>query len=239
MEAVELWLVDLDRAAAALLALEAISPRLSGDDLERLSKVTDATLREGRRVAHIALRILLERTFGEAVRERPLSRSPQGRPSLPGTSGDFSLSHTRNSALIGLSRDGPIGVDLEETREVLISQDRRLRIQEAGRALNPSVPLLEEPSGRLLQCWVRLEAVAKAEGAGIGEVLTRLGVTRSHARGSGEEPVSPPSQLAVHDLAAGPGRYGAAAMSAGRPCPPLSHFPVDVAAIEALVRNSA
>lgn len=173
---VELWLIDLSAAAAALDKIERTVPRLSIVDLEKIEAVSDTGLARERRATYIALRVLLERAHGGAARMVPYTYSDAGKPHLPGFDGDFSLSHAPGFALVGISRIGPIGVDLEGPRDAKISNERRERIESTAMALVPGVPLPSAGEMRLLQAWVRLEALAKAEGCGLGRLLTRYGI---------------------------------------------------------------
>lgn len=236
IETAEVWLVDLERTAAVLGELETATRRLTDDDEARLRGAADTATRDRRRAAYIALRILLERAFGPGVRGMGLQRAASGKPSLPGLSGDFSLAHTAGLALVGTSRSGAIGVDLEVRRAVLIPDDRRGQIEAAGRLLNPSVPIIGDSEGRLLQSWVRLEALAKAEGSGVGQILTRMGVRRGVTPPAPDRAApSPIGAFAVHDVDAGPQRFAAVALAPGQRCPTITHFPVDAAAVAALV----
>ncbi len=135
-----------------------------------------------RRTAHIALRALLLQRLEPTVARRALAPRPQGKPELPGSSIELSLSHSGHHALIGLSHIGAIGVDLEAPRAMPMSPPRREAIVNAGIAVGGGSPLPGgTESARTLAAWVRLEAVAKATGEGIGRLLTRLGTRPGHA----------------------------------------------------------
>ena len=56
---IELWLVDLEKSAKALDAIERAVPRLTADDLERADAIADRRARRDRLAAYTALRILL------------------------------------------------------------------------------------------------------------------------------------------------------------------------------------
>ena len=230
----ELWLVDLDAAAGALRDSEAVA-RLSLDDVDRIERIASAGAREERRLTYIALRLLLERACGAGARRLDFVRSSTGRPSLPGWNGAFSLSHAAGFALIAIAARGRIGVDLEREREVTFSSARRAEIVAAAEALAPGAPLPDEPDVRVIQAWVRLEAVAKAEGAGIGAVLERLGVGRGRGERADVAAELSGSELAVHDIAVGLGLRAAAAHDAGFAFPRLEDFPILGAEIVALL----
>lgn len=233
----ELWLVDLSAAADLLEAIEVETPRLAGDDQQRVAAVAAAPVRAERRAAYIALRILIERAFGERFRRVAFDRSPNGKPSLPSAPGDFSLSHVPGAALIGLAAQGTIGVDLERARNVLVSDERRRRIEAAAAALAPATALPADRESRFVQSWVRLEAVVKAEGSGIGKVLHRYGVSKRAGGAAPDRPSAPADgpAFAVHDLPLSGGLFAAVAVATGESAPPLYAFPRDSSGLERLL----
>lgn len=231
---IELWLVDLAAAAHALAAMEKETPRLSPEDESKLARITGDDARSERRAAHIALRILVERAFGAAWRRLPYAVSATGKPSLAGDAGGFSLSHVPGLALIGLARAGAIGVDVERLRALRMSDDRRLRIEQAAIAVADGAPLPDAPELRPLQAWARIEAVAKADGCGVGPLLTRLGVARTPA---GQDATTAAEAFTVYDLAPGEGLAAAVAVPRGTPAPRLAGFPTGRDGIERLVNK--
>jgi 4'-phosphopantetheinyl transferase len=239
---VELWCVDLSAATNALLAVEARNPRLGDDELERAATLSDPNVRAEWQAAHIALRLLLERAWGSNARRVAFAREERGRPYLAGAPFAFSLSHAPGVALIGISTDGVIGVDIERPRAVRIDPARRARIRAAGSSITPAALSGDEDTS-FLQAWVRLEALAKAEGCGIGRLLTRLGIMGEAARGPvteeemrararallGDSPVA-----AVHDLQLGEGVFAAVASSAA-PAGPVNCLPHSLERLEMLL----
>jgi 4'-phosphopantetheinyl transferase len=232
----EVWLVDLEASSAALEALEAATPRLDATSRLQWESMQDEATRRARRSAHIALRIVLERALGPEIRARPFARNAAGKPSLGDTGGfGFSLAHTAGFALIALGAE-PIGVDIENMRPVLMPARRRPSIEAAAIALAAGAPLDEhDDDARLLRAWVRLEAVAKAQGRGLAPLLERLRPDRA--------PLPPQEGLAgalgngvvAHDLSVPRGLFAAVALGAGRNPPALAVLPVTRAAIAALL----
>jgi phosphopantetheinyl transferase len=184
--AVELWHVDTGASAAALGALEERIRLLSGREHERAAEFADRAQAEEWLAAHIALRIVLERVTGRAARGAAFTRPAGGKPQLEGAPVAFSLAHVPGAALIAIAPGGIVGVDLERARTVRVREPRRSRVEAAAAALDPETPLPAAGEARFLQAWVRLEAFAKAEGTGIGRLLTRLGIS-GDAAGSDAE----------------------------------------------------
>lgn len=168
------WLVDLV-AAKTLLGASPFREALTLPDAmaERLASGAP------RDIAHIVLRIILTACVGRSAAFRPFLHAPGGKPALdlaPSTSRiEFSLAHCDSAAIVALSREGPVGVDLEAPRSVRISDHRRAMLIDAASSLAPDQPLPDGPDeARFLQAWVRLEALAKATGEGLGALLGRL-----------------------------------------------------------------
>ncbi|AHB50450.1 hypothetical protein W911_16905 [Hyphomicrobium nitrativorans NL23] len=228
----ELWFVDLEKASSALDALESATPRLSDADNARFAAMTDSAARRNRRLAHIALRALLERKCGPDIRNTPFVVSESGKPALACASVSFSLAHTAASALIALSDVGPVGVDLEHARKVKIPAARRAPIERAAVALAAGVPLAEgDPDTRFLRAWVRIEAVAKATGSGVGPILERLRPRRVPEGADGLAVAAGTSAVVAHDLTMTPGLFAAVALPPGRLLPLVRHLPDRVAAL--------
>lgn len=231
-----LLLVDIASTLAELEAEERRTPRLSADQVARFDQKADARGSDDARTwraAHIALRIALEHETGPAIRCVAYDIEPNGKPVLKRGSAmmaipQFSLAHAASTALIAISTSGPVGVDLEVARELTISDDRRARIENAARSLAPDAPLPDDADARFLQCWVRLEAVAKATGLGIGKVLTEAGVI-----GAAKARASTPSTShgTVADLDVGDGRFAALAAARLPQIVAVQDFPADAAAI--------
>jgi phosphopantetheinyl transferase len=241
----ELWLVDLERAAPALQVLESAEPRLSSDDRARARQFTDPRQRRDRLTAYIALRIVLERMVGGRVRGAAFVRSPVGKPRLADGSAAFSLSHSDGLALIGVTRAGEIGVDLERARSVRASAHHQRLIIAAGRGL-AAVPLPAQNVGEpprqaaFLQAWSRLEAFAKARGRGLARLLADVGVRGRHSGSGASTParveaaarrIVEEAGVKAHDLQLPAGLHGAVALGQSTRAPRVRAFPVDRPAI--------
>lgn len=220
----ELWFADLDAAGPALEAVEKSVPRLAEADKKKIAASAAGTMRAERRAAHIALRLLIERAFGASWRRVPYELLGTGKPVLEGAPGSFNLAHVDRFALIGLSATGPIGVDLEPRRAIQIPDERRERIERAAIALAHGAPLPQEPEARFLQAWVRLEATAKADGSGIGRLLTGVGIIGE--RGVQEDRATEiAARFGVYDVEAGEGCRAAVALAPGETPPVPRRLP--------------
>lgn len=175
--------------------------------------------------AHVALRLALERALGPGVRRVAFARSARGKPELHDVPIAFSLSHGAGQALIATGPAGPLGVDIEGVRRLRLTGERRDAVVAGGAALS-SRDLPKDSTGRFLQAWVRLEALAKAEGRGLAGVLSDTGAYGPR-RGQGVAADLLPSGIAVNDLAVGAGLYAAIASASGEPVPSVERMPND------------
>ena len=214
--ATELWLVDVDFHAPALTAAEEHWPRLSPGEESRATQFADPIEQRRRRAAFIVRRLALERMFGPALRRIHLPRDTFGRPHLPADIGPgaFSLAHSGPYVLAACSRAAVIGVDIETPRPIKMDA-RRQSILIAAAGPLCAAPLPAEGDARFLQAWTRLEALAKADGRGIGHLVTRIG-----AAGGDQGTPAYAARLAsehaccVTDLAIAPDYAAALALSA-------------------------
>jgi 4'-phosphopantetheinyl transferase len=237
----ELWLVDLERAAPALEELEAAVPRLSPDDRRQVRHIGDLRARRHRLAAYAALRIALERMAGPGVRGARFVRSPAGKPSLARGRVAFSLSHSGGFALIGVTRYGAIGVDLEPTRNVRMSSHHQGSIVAAGRGLAAQGGGVTARPLAFLQAWSRLEAFAKADGRGLARLLADVGMRGEAGRlatpatiEASARQVAEATGLKVCDLKLPQGLFGAVALARPASLPRVRSFPVDRPAIARL-----
>jgi len=121
---------------------------------------------------------LLRELLGSYLRRAPdtlcIERAEHGKPYLADATLQFNLSHSGGALLVGLSRDQPLGVDLEAPR-------RSRPVLELARrwfARRESMALAGLPEARqqmaFLRLWTCKEAVLKAHGHGIGYGLDRV-----------------------------------------------------------------
>lgn len=213
--ALEVWHVDFDLSERALLDEERKRPRLSAADRARVAVLRDATAQRERRLTAIALRLALVRSLGDARCDGvPFARNETGRPYLDNQPISFNVSHAGGHALVAVmnARDMPLGVDLEMQRDLKMSAERRARVLAAGQLLAATTATGRDfdarhssEADRVLQAWVRIEAVAKASGLGLARVLTRFGIigapadTETTAHGT-DATASSIAALSVRDL---------------------------------------
>jgi phosphopantetheinyl transferase len=137
--------------------------------------------RPDRQLARNALRAILADYLDAPPDSLEIETNPQGKPYLRGDQLHFNLSHSRDIALVAISRRAPVGIDLEHSREFRAPDRLARRICSAR-----EYALLERfghPAGaapeaqqQLLRLWVRKEAVLKGTGEGLGRALDEVDV---------------------------------------------------------------
>ncbi len=156
-------------------ALSEARETLSGDEIERSRRFVFDKDRNRFMVARTLLRQLLSSYTSEEPAKIRFSYNPQGKPSIAGDL-SFNLSHSGDMAVFACCLHREIGIDLEMVKPVddplhmagLVFTD-----EETG--LLQRLP--EEQKNRFFfMIWTRKEALLKAAGAGIGDVLKRLPV---------------------------------------------------------------
>jgi 4'-phosphopantetheinyl transferase len=120
-------------------------------------------------VSHGALRLILSRFTGRDSHGIDIANDARGMPYVRSSGPHFSLSRGGSVALVAVTTEGPIGVDVERVRPDL----------ELDTFARPLVPrpdvsridaLAPEKRNRAwFQAWTRLEAVAKASGKGLSD----------------------------------------------------------------------
>ena len=176
---IDVWHVDLDLVRGHQPAAE---------EAERASRFVTAELSRRYLAAHGALRAILRRYTGESLE---FALKDRGKPFLPhAPSVRFNLSHSRGRALIAVSSEIEVGVDIEHIRPM----------PNAGaiveRYFPPGEPIPVDEVD-FFRRWTRMEAQWKARGVGL--------------YGSG---TAMDGKWTVRDVDAGPG-YAAAVAAEG------------------------
>jgi 4'-phosphopantetheinyl transferase len=169
------WFVRLDVPAAQV---DELAELLDAAERDRAGLLTDPHRRRFV-VAHGVLRTLVGQAAGIRPHEVRWRYGPLGKPEpdVPGPALHVNLSTSAELALIGISRAGPIGVDVERVRS-----DAPV-VRWATRFFPPDdrAAVLAAPPGTAADVyfalWVRKEAWAKAQGMG---VIDGLKLAASH-----------------------------------------------------------
>lgn len=148
------------------------------------------------------LRRILAAATGTKPADLPLVANPFGKPLLapPFDSVHFNLSHCGNLAVLAVSRDGPVGIDIEPL-------DRAAELLEVIGGFCHPLEVAELPGGpaatlRLLEIWTAKEALLKALGTGFSTApeSVRTTFTENGITGSTDDPSLRLGGFVVHRI---------------------------------------
>lgn len=168
-----IWWADPRTVTDDCLAL------LDGAEQERIPQLR----KEEDRQRFIAGRALLRTAAGGylgvpprrlvVVARCPDCRRNHGKPELPGTGLQVSVSHSGAQVAVAVTRAGPVGIDVEE---ISASVAPAALIPHVIGPAEPRTPAHATVSG-FHRMWTRKEAVLKATGQGLRVPLTEVGVS--------------------------------------------------------------
>ncbi|KAB1910339.1 4'-phosphopantetheinyl transferase superfamily protein [Micromonospora sp. AMSO1212t] len=131
-----------------------------------------------------------------------------GKPRLPGTGLEVSVSHSADRVLLAVTRAGPVGVDVERITDADTSTL-------AGRVLAPGEPV-RRPRDFFVY-WCRKESAVKATGDGLRVPLSEVVVRPADAPAGLLSYRGSRLTAAMADLDVGPGYAAAVTVLTGRP----------------------
>ena len=124
------------------------------------------------------LRYVLARYLSVKPDELRFSFNDYGKPSLAGEeSFRFNLSHSHEVALLAVTRDAAVGVDVEHIRADFASEEIAKRFFSRLEVETFSSLPAEERVAAFFRCWARKEAYIKAIGKGLSQLLDRFDVS--------------------------------------------------------------
>lgn len=161
-----LWQVQpLDGPQEPLTAL------LGDGERQRAARFAVDALARRYRAAHGALRLLVEAQFGIPARQQRYAANAYGKPSLPDAPHIRSnISYSAGQALVALSPEREIGIDIEQVRPIHDAMDLASayytdrELEQLGRCTAGEI------DHAFLTVWVRKEACCKAVGKGLSIV---------------------------------------------------------------------
>jgi 4'-phosphopantetheinyl transferase len=171
---VHVWTAGLDHERDRFLSL---SELLVDEDLERAAGYRIPVVREHFIAARAFLRSVLGGYLHVDPRKVTFHYGPQGKPYLlhPPRQLFFNLSHSHGLALVAVSRNVEVGVDVEKVRNFndLGFAERYFTTREVSTLL--AVPE-HQRTEVFFHAWTRKEAFLKATGEGIAIGLDRVEV---------------------------------------------------------------
>jgi 4'-phosphopantetheinyl transferase len=208
----DVWMCDLTQAPSAE-ELASLSP----DEIARADRFLHRRHKSSYLSAHVALRRLVSSRAGVSAERLVFLKQPFGKPFLSDPAACFfNLSHSDDLALVAISSQFQVGVDIETVRELDEVHDL------AGQHFTPteldtwSKLAPNELAAAFCQIWVRKEACVKAIGLGLQVPLSEIEVglgplekVVSISISEGNYPL--PTEVKVRSIATMGGSFGAVA----------------------------
>lgn len=171
--AVHLWKINLGYHR---LKIDELTGILSPAEIKRADAFHFPRDRDGFKVSHIALRLILSKYLSESPELLEFSTNDFGKPFLKNSQFNFNLSHSGELALVAVAENFDIGVDIERIRveikhqelaEQFFSKDEKSYLQSFYET---------QAKKEFFRLWARKEAFVKAKGCGLSEPLENFSV---------------------------------------------------------------
>jgi 4'-phosphopantetheinyl transferase len=149
--------------------------------------------------------VQLERTCADCGR-------PHGKPRLPGSGLELSLSHSGHRVVIALARQTPVGIDVEENARGVNPDELASTVLTGGEAATLAAVPAPQRRDAFLTYWTRKEAVLKATGDGLRVPLHDVEVSGPFEAPRLLRMAGRDGGISLHDLDAGAGHVAALAV---------------------------
>lgn len=174
---VHIWCASLDLCSKDLIQLVEL---LAKDEQERANRFVFDRDRQHFIVARARLRLILSHYLEVEPRSLKFRYGPQGKPELAGGNRGvlyFNLSHSHGLALVAVTQERKVGIDLEWIRPIddMDSIARRFFSKTEYQTYS-ALPITQKPLG-FFNCWTRKEAYIKAIGQGLACPLADFDVS--------------------------------------------------------------
>ncbi|WP_013323860.1 4'-phosphopantetheinyl transferase family protein [Gloeothece verrucosa] len=174
---VHIWCANLDLPQEQILPLAKL---LCEEEINRANRFQFEHHRHRFIAARGTLRIILGQYLNRVSDRIEFDYSPKGKPSIIASQGiEFNMSHSETLALYGVTRNRPIGVDIEYLRPMKDAAQlaKRFFCQSESEAISGL------PAGEIektfFRAWTAKEAFLKATGEGIAGGLDQIEVDLS------------------------------------------------------------
>ncbi|MBK8783720.1 MAG: 4'-phosphopantetheinyl transferase superfamily protein [Anaerolineales bacterium] len=191
---VDVWRIFLNLQADSIKLAEST---LSADEAQRAARFHFPKDRDHFVAAHGILRQIIGRYLHCKPGELTFSVNQYGKPSLVDSKLEFNLSHSGDFALLAITQNRKIGVDVERVRQGISSHViAQQYFSKAEVAELQSLPM-EQREAAFFTCWTRKEAYIKAQGIGLSLPLESFDVSLSPNEPAMLRAVRPDSQEAA------------------------------------------
>jgi 4'-phosphopantetheinyl transferase len=169
LDVAHVWLVEVPNFIPQLDDFWEI---LADDEKERAERFVFAKHKEIYIIVHGILRQLLARYLQIKPQEINFINNNYGKPEVANI--HFNISHSHDMALLGFTKNSPIGIDIEFMRKNFASLNiaRRFFSEHEIKALSQA----KNRTHAFFNCWTRKEAFIKAIGHGLSFPLNKFDV---------------------------------------------------------------
>ncbi len=173
-----IWLARVDVHKNNISLYKSLLP---SEELVRAGKFVRRDDRDSYLLSRVALRDIVSRYLNVGFNDVSFFRNEYGKPfiakEINRENMECNLSHSGDIVLIGMSKGGKIGIDIERIREMdemdaLVRDYFSTIEQEYFKSLSPG-----EKIGAFFACWSRKEAYIKARGKGLSYPLDSFSVS--------------------------------------------------------------
>jgi len=171
---VDVWRICLDLPTATVKQLESI---LSADECQRAARFHFPEGSNHYIVAHGSLREILSRYLHCEPSQLNFSTNEYGKPELEDYQLEFNLSHSGDFALVAVSQNCKVGVDVERHRPDLEHEKIANRFFSPNEINELMVLPPDLRTTGFFNCWSRKEAYIKAQGLGLSLPLDSFDVS--------------------------------------------------------------
>ena len=177
-EHVDVWRTHLDLPDAAIAEY---AHMLSDDERERADRFRFTAKRNEYVISRGLLRRVLAQTLGGTPERFVFTYGSHGKPALSeiwdGKAISFNVSHSHNLALVAVSLERAVGVDVEHMRSEVECENLAQRFFSPNeRTALMSLPG-QDRTKAFFVCWTRKEAFIKAVGKGLSLGLDQFDVS--------------------------------------------------------------
>jgi 4'-phosphopantetheinyl transferase len=171
---VDVWRISLDLPIAVVKRLEA---SLSADEALRAARFHFPADKDRFIVAHGCLRDILARYLHCGSTQLNFYTNDYGKPALEKHQLEFNLSHSGDFALVAVTRERKIGVDVEQLRANIELEDIANRYFSPNEVAELMATQPAQRRAAFFACWSHKEAYIKAQGLGLSLPLDSFDVS--------------------------------------------------------------
>ena len=172
---VHVWRICLEQENDLL---ERFRGTLEPEELDRAGRFRFERLQRHFVASRGFLRHVLARYLGAKSSQLRFTYNEYGKPSLAGKESlQFNMSHSHEVALVAVSRNAAVGLDVEHIRADFASEEIATRFFSRLEVETFSSLPMEERVVAFFRCWARKEAYIKAIGKGLSQLLDRFDVS--------------------------------------------------------------